>query len=207
MNMKKRTLQSRMTAKALMIMLLLGVVRDIYAYDFSAVCETGQTLYYNIIDASNHHVELTYPGSFIGNPWDEYEQPEGSIILPENVYYDGIQYIVISIGDYTFFGCGGLTGNLAIPNTVISIGDYAFQYSWFTGNLTIGNSVISLGQHAFFNCLGFTSLSIGNSVTTIGQSAFSGCFNLETISVGIGNIFFLIQGIIAMLSLIPIQMN
>ena len=188
--MKKRTIPFKLIAKALMIMPLLGVVGKLYAYDFSAVCETGQSLYYNIIDASNHHVELTYPGSFVGNPWDEFEQPEGSIILPENVYYDGVQYTVISIGDYAFFGCGGLTGNLTIPNTVISIGDYAFQYCWFTGNLTIGNSVISLGQHAFLNCLGFTSLYIGNSVTTIGQNAFSGCFNLETISVGIGNISY-----------------
>ena len=68
MNMKKRTIPFKLIAKALMIMPLLGVVGKLYAYDFSAVCETGQSLYYNIIDASNHHVELTYPGSFVGNP-------------------------------------------------------------------------------------------------------------------------------------------
>ena len=58
MNMKKRIIQSRMTAKAWMIALLLGVLGESYAYDFSAVCETGQTLYYSITDTTNHYVEM-----------------------------------------------------------------------------------------------------------------------------------------------------
>lgn len=43
--MKERTLQFRVMAKAVMIGLLLGVAGKAYAYDFSAVCETGQKLY------------------------------------------------------------------------------------------------------------------------------------------------------------------
>lgn len=49
MNMKKRTIPFKMMAKAVMIMLLLGVVGKLYAYDFSAVCETGQSLYYILL--------------------------------------------------------------------------------------------------------------------------------------------------------------
>ena len=84
--MKKRFLQFRMMAKAVMIALLLGVAGKMYAYDFSAVCETGQTLYYNIIDAENHYVELTCPDN---NGWSDYTKPIGNIVLSESVQYDG----------------------------------------------------------------------------------------------------------------------
>ena len=38
-----------------------------FAYDFSAVCPTGQTLYYNITDASAHEVELAHPTNSQGD--------------------------------------------------------------------------------------------------------------------------------------------
>ena len=150
-----------------------------YAYDFSAVCETGQTLYYNITDAENHKVELTCP-SFddLGHgSWDGYEKPEGDILLPETAEYDGVAYSVTSIGDYAFYYCSGLTGSLVIPNTVTSIGDYAFyRCQRFSGALEIPNSVTSIGDYAFYYCYGLTgSLVIPNTVTSIGDHAFYYC--------------------------------
>ena len=101
-----------MTAKALMIMLLLGVVRDIYAYDFSAVCETGQTLYFNIIDSENYYVELTYPGNNEVYSWTGFDSPSGNITIPSFVNSDNQVYEVTSIGNYAFSTCNGLTGSL-----------------------------------------------------------------------------------------------
>ena len=62
--MKKRILQMKWTKRIVLIALLLSAVGmgKMYAYDFSAVCETGQTLYYNITDAENHYVALVCPG-------------------------------------------------------------------------------------------------------------------------------------------------
>ena len=84
---------------------------------------------------------------------------------------------VTSIGDYAFSSCRGFTGTLTIPNSVTSIGEMAFfGCSDFTGTLSIGNSVTSIGERAFFGCSGFTgSLTIGNSVTSIGYMAFYAC--------------------------------
>ena len=75
--------------------------------------------------------------------------------------------------------------NTTIPNTVTSIGGYAFfRCSGLTGSLTIPNSVTSIGNSAFFQCSGLTgSLTIPNFVTSIGQVAFNGCSGLTSIAV------------------------
>ncbi len=62
-----------------------------------------------------------------------------------------------------------------IPNSVVSIDDWAFSYSYGLESISIPESVISLGQGAFYGCTGLTSVSIPNNVTTIGNQAFSGC--------------------------------
>ena len=48
-------------------------------------------------------------------------------------------------------------------------------------SVTIPNSVTSIGNYAFRDCSGLTSVTIGNSVTSIGNSAFYGCSGLTRI--------------------------
>jgi len=185
--MKEKNLQLRNIAKTTMIALFLGVVGKMYSYDFSAICETGQTLYYNITDATNHYVELTCPGGAIYNGWSGYSQPTGNIIIPESVQHDDVAYSVTTIGSFAFSRCGGLS-SLTLPNTVTSIGSNAFCFcSGLTDSLIIPNSVISIGESAFIYCLGFTNLTLGNSVTEIGYRAFSYCTGLDQIMVDSNN--------------------
>ena len=175
--MKKRILRFRMTAVAVMMGLLIGAVGKLYAYDFSAVCETGQILYYTIIDVANCNVKLTCPGNGTSNGcYSGFTKPVGNIILPDNVQFNDVNYTVTSISGYAFYSCSDLTGSLEIPSSVTSIGYAAFYgCSGFSGDLTINNSVTSIGNEAFSRC-GFTgNLVIGDSVTTIGADAFSYC--------------------------------
>ena len=183
-----------------------------YAYDFSSVCSTGQTLYYSIIDAAN--VALVAPNGNNLNGWNGYTRPTGDIVLPETVQNDGITYSVTSIGEGAFSGCGGLT-SLTIPNSVTSIGEGAFSGCGSLTSLTIPNSVTSIGTFAFSGCgLGQITVAasnpnydsrdncnaiietstntlisgckktvIPNSVTSIGGGAFSGCWGLTTITI------------------------
>ena len=51
----------------------------------------------------------------------------------------------------------------------------------------IPNSVTSIGDYAFSRCSGLTSVTIGNSVTSIGYFAFYGCSGLTSIVVEDGN--------------------
>ena len=75
------------------------------------------------------------------------------------------------------FGCK----NTIIPNSVTSIGSYAFYYCKGLTSLTIPNSVTSIGNSAFSGCSGLTSLTIPNSVTSIGDYAFLYCGGLKEI--------------------------
>ena len=169
----KRVLSIRKGVLALLLALSLGM-GTAYAYNFSAICSTGQTLYYNITDATNHYVEITCPGS---SSWSGYTQPTGNIELPSYVTHNGVTYTVTAIGYKAFFNCSGLTGSLTIPNTVTSIGHLAFQgCSGFHGSLTFGTGVTSIGMSAFYGCTHFSgSLTIPDSVTEIQNSTFWSC--------------------------------
>ena len=89
---------------------------------------------------------------------------------------------VTSIGEFAFKGCSGLT-SVTIPNYVTSIGNYAFEGCSDLMSVTIGNSVTNIGDYAFRNCSGLTSFTIGNSVTSIGESAFLGCSALTSVHI------------------------
>ena len=52
---------------------------------------------------------------------------------------------------------------------------------------TIPNSVTSIGDYAFSGCTSLTSITIPNSVTWIGSEAFVGCSSLQSITVDAGN--------------------
>ena len=50
-------------------------------------------------------------------------------------------------------------------------------------NTTIPNSVTSIGSYAFYGCSGLASVTIPNSVTSIGSSAFMNCTGLTSVHI------------------------
>ena len=88
---------------------------------------------------------------------------------------------VTTIGSFAFSGCSGLT-SINIPNSVTSIGRFAFSSCGLT-SIDIPNSVTSISSDAFWGCSGLTSINIPNSITEIGHGMFLGCIGLTSIDI------------------------
>ena len=102
--------------------LLMGISPNVFAYDFSGLAPTGQTLYFNIV---NGGAQVTYPGSS-GGYWTGYTMPTGNLIIPDSVSHGGHSFAVTSIDSYAFINCNGLT-SVTIPAPVTAIGDSSFS--------------------------------------------------------------------------------
>lgn len=87
---------------------------------------------------------------------------------------------VTTIGDYAFNDCSGLT-SVTIPDGVTTVGGYSFGGCSGLISLTIGNSVETIYSGAFADCSGLTSITIPESATGVG-SIIGGCTNLESVT-------------------------
>ena len=101
--------------------------------------------------------------------------------------YPNLRTIVIpesvtSIGDYAFYQCTSLT-SITIPEGVTSIGGSAFNSCTSLTSITIPNSVTSISEGAFNSCSSLTSITIPSSVTSIGENAFYRCSRLTSITI------------------------
>lgn len=130
---------------------------SIYAYDFES-----NGIYYNKI--SNSEVAVTYSG----------ETPNKSIgydcelVIPETVEFEGSTHTVTVIEDNGMDNTGNLK-SIVIPNTVDSIGYYAFYDRYRLTSITYTQGVTKIESNTFRSCDALTSINIPKSVTFIGD--------------------------------------
>ena len=126
------------------------------------------------------------------NPrYDSRDNCNAIIRTASNTLIFGCQTTVIpntvtTIGSWAFQECTGLT-SITIPNSVKTINDHAFLNCTGLANATIPNSVKTIGDYAFSGCSALTSVNIPKSVTTIGNNPFSSCAGVMSITVESGN--------------------
>ena len=104
------------------------------------------------------------------------------IVEPYNETYDSRSNCNAIIEKKTNKLVAGCSATI-IPNSVKSIGDYAFRHCESLQSIVIPNSVTSIGERAFYDCESLQSIIISNSMTTIGEGTFCGCWSLQSIII------------------------
>ena len=137
---------------------------SVFAYDF----QSGD-LFYNITSSSAPYtVEVTQQSQYYNSNYSGVD----TIVIPETVTYNAIIYSVTSIGE-SAFNHSKLT-TITIPNTVTSIGEYAFAYCQKLTSVAIGSGVKTIHMAAFNNCSALSTITIPANVKEIYNQAFTG---------------------------------
>jgi TPR repeat protein len=71
-----------------------------------------------------------------------------------------------------FFACSGLSA-VTLPDSVISIGDYAFSTCHALVDLVLPAMLESIGEHVFKFCVSLRVITLPNSLNKIGPAAFA----------------------------------
>jgi hypothetical protein len=100
----------------------------------------------------------------------------GNVSIPSSINGHPVKAI-----GYQAFYLSSVT-SVTIPNSVTSIGDYAFSQCSRLGGVTISTNVTSIGTKAFRGA-GLTSVTIPKSVTSIGDYAFGDCTHLTSVAI------------------------
>ena len=175
--------------RLLLSLALMAMVQSAFAYHFSAIAPSGQTLYYDFFYIDSNSVAIVYPGNY-NNPWSGYSKPTGHLIIPDSVTYLGHTYAVKQISTRSFWECDSLT-NVIIPNTIQYIRSRAFWYCTGLDSITIPNSVTEIGGGTFMGCIGLQTVNYDIDSVILpswGTSGyihpFQGCTNVSTINFG-----------------------
>jgi len=88
---------------------------------------------------------------------------------------------VTSIGQQAFSHCN--LSSVTIPNSITSIGGWAFSGCDNLESIVIPNSVITIGGCAFEGCRNLSSISIGNGLNSVGDFAFQNCNKLNSVHI------------------------
>ena len=87
-----------------------------------------------------------------------------------------------SIGEYAFAGGSGIT-SITFPEGFTSIGNSSFIGCSGLTSINIPEGVTSIGNSSFQDCTGVTSINLPESLASIGNSAFKSCTGLTSITL------------------------
>jgi hypothetical protein len=148
----------------------------------NSVISIGDQAFYRCSGLSS----ITIPNSVIsiGDEAFSYCNALTSITIPnrvtsigDNAFYQcsGLASIQVESGNEYFLSEGGVLFNK--DKTIL----ICYPAGKTEAPYTIPNSVTSIGDYAFYACSGLTSITIPVSVTSIGDRAFSGCDSLSSV--------------------------
>ena len=116
--------------------------------------------------------------SFAANPYDGHQGNP----LCSKIHSVTIPQSVTSIGYYAFEGCTNLNP-LTIKGPITSMGNYAFAGSTYLTSLTLCDDIQTIGNFAFLGSTSLKTVTLPKNLTSIGEYAFARCSELESITI------------------------
>lgn len=139
----------------------------------------GDFITWTLDDAGN--LKLTGRGSIYDYQWGTTDP------APWHSFCEDIKSVTISdgitrIGNLAFKDCIGLE-RIAIPYSVVNIGEYAFYGCESVANIELPRNLTVIGKCAFSLCSNLKSVEIPSKVTSIGEGAFEECESMESVNI------------------------
>lgn len=107
---------------------------------------------------------------------------EGSLYLKNNLKnYGNCQFFGDFDNPYLILYKKIAAGTMSVYPTTKFIYSHIFEGNTDLVNITIPDSIVSIGDYAFANCTSLVRVTMGESLKRIGKSAFSGCSMLYII--------------------------
>jgi len=153
-----------------------GIIRD--SYDFSADNGEGVTIYYKNVEGGAMVVLPYYDSSTdpMWVSWTEYVYTDPVIKVPEMA--GGLT--VVAIDNNALYNSSAIQ-TITLPNTIKSIGSWAFAGDSSLTSINIPESVEYVGESAF-NSTGLSSAHVSAKMADWGMSLYQGCFNMQNIT-------------------------
>ena len=111
------------------------------------------------------------------NPFKYCGELESIVVDKNNRYFDSrdnCNAIIKTSSNVLLSGCK----NTIIPNTVTSIGKYAFSGCTGLSSITIPDNVTSIGEMTFASCRNLSSITFPEGIKGISETAFYNCDNI-----------------------------
>lgn len=105
-----------------------------------------------------------------------------TIVIPSEVSDYGTTYEVTYVYEEAFASWKNAI-SFTLPNTIKTIGEFAFSECTSMDNLILPESVELIGANAFEKCLRMVTVNVSNTVKEIGDNAFLDCTSLFKITI------------------------
>jgi len=133
---------------------------------FIETLENGQTFCFQVISESQRTVEI------VNNKKVKYNLDE--YIIPEVVAHDGVEFIVVSIGEKAFSTASKTIRSITFSKSVHTICDEAFYGCKSLSEIHFQEGLKTIGAKAFGRIESLEELVLPSTLKTIGDKAFIG---------------------------------